>query len=761
MTHPEVQSEQAYVDRAYGLLEAMRTRAESIAPAVIAETRGALAETLMERDALVTSALRRASQLEIGDEALVFGRTDRSAGDCLYIGRVAVPDENLEPVVIDWRAPAAAPFYRATPHHPMDLVRRRHLICKGRRILDIDDEIFDSAAAERSDLVLMGEAALLAALERSRTGRMRDIVATIQAEQDAIIRAPLEGVLVVQGGPGTGKTAVALHRAAYLLYTHRRHLQSSGVLVVGPNPIFLRYIEHVLPSLGEREVRLATVGQLLPQIRAEASDPVNTARIKGDLRMIEVLANAIAAYQRPIAKTRSFLFQDAVLRLTPQESERIVSSVRRSTPNYAEGRKRVAARLSSLLYRRWLSRSPLTARSRPRSNTAIYRRRLAAFRRSLGSVPSFRKLLDEMWPALTPQRLVRELLGSGESMRDAARGILTEEEQRWILKKRSAWSEHDVALIDEAAALIGVSPRRTPRRKPPVHDDSERWAIERTLDDLGIQGVDLRAEAAERMYSTYRAAWGDDGEDSDSRTTFGHLLVDEAQGLSPIQWRMLARRCPSQSMTIFGDLGQASGPWAPPSWSDVLEHLELKAPATATELTINYRTPAEVMDLAERVLAATAPGLDPPRSIRKTGMSPAFVRADPGDLIAAVERTVASERAAIAEGRVAVIVSQREAVRLRPRLAGEVGEDLDPLDAPVAVLTVEEARGLEFDSVVVVEPAQVAAEHPNGLRALYVALTRTTKRAAIVFSEPLPAPLADSPSSKAGSRFYKPRSDAS
>src|SRR5947209_20318597 len=360
--HPDLESEQAHIEHAYSRLDAMRASASATLRDAFSQTAGGTFQARTERDVIVRTTLSRLDQLQIGTEPLVFGRIDRAAaegeglGESFHIGRLAVSDDDQEPLVVDWRAPVAEPFYRATGMEPMGLVRRRHFLTEGRRVTGIEDELFGAGAAEaatdtRLALRMAGPGALLAALERTRSGRMRDIVATVQREQDEIIRAPLPGVLVVQGGPGTGKTAVALHRAAYLLYTYRFPLERQGVLVVGPNPLFLRYIEHVLPSLGESGVDLSTIGGLVQDTKAVGEDTPATARVKADARMTDVLAKAVRDRQRPLPADVEIPFGAHLLRFTAAASAEVVNAVKRRPGGHNARRRQV----ETLVFRRLLA----------------------------------------------------------------------------------------------------------------------------------------------------------------------------------------------------------------------------------------------------------------------------------------------------------------------------------------------------------------------------------------------------------------------
>jgi DNA helicase IV len=716
----EIASEQAYADRAYARLEAVRAAAHRDATrAMGAQERGFAARA--ERESLVVARASRAAHLDVGDEALVLGRIDHADGTRIYVGRVGVTDDARTPLVVDWRAPAAEAFYRATGAHPMGVVRRRHFLSRGREIVHLDDELLDASSRRVRDLVLVGEAALLRAVERSRSGRMRDIVATIQAEQDEIIRAPHDGVLVVQGGPGTGKTAVALHRAAYLLYTHRDRLERQGVLLVGPSAVFLRYVEHVLPSLGEHAVTLATCAELVDGIAAMAMDNPDVERLKGDAGMVDVLRRAIAYRQRPLDAPVKALYDGELLVLTPKDTARIVREVRRAAATHNAGRPLVARRVLDLLADRYLTELRASARAGARSRRLDARlsdEERGELYEALLDDRRVRAALDAMWPALTPAQLLAGLYVSEEWR---ARGCIP-----------GAWTPADVALLDEAAVLLG--PLAARRRTGPTIDEEERWMIERMLDDLAEFDPIIRAERdtfAER-YVGARASLDEDGDARVARRTFGHVVVDEAQDVSPMQWRMLARRCPSSSMTVVGDLGQASH--AGGSWDDVAAHVGC-APRVA-ELTINYRTPAEVMDAAACVLAHAAPDVRPPRSVRHAGVPPVVHCAR--NLPAAAARVARAERRALEDGTLAILAPAGLVESIRDRV-GAPADAQAALDAPIAVLPVRAAKGLEFDVVLVVEPAHIAAE--SGYGALYVALTRPTQRLVLIHAEPLPAEL--------------------
>ncbi len=584
---------------------------------------------------------------------------------------------------------------------------------------------------------LSGSATLLSALSRSRTGRMRDIVATVQREQDEIIRSPLSGVLVVQGGPGTGKTAVALHRAAYLLYTYRFPLESQGVLVVGPNPLFLRYIEHVLPSLGETGVEMSTVGRLYHQAIATAAESRERATLKGDARMARFLARAVAGRERPLRRAVQVPYGPVVLTLAPEATAEIVTAVKRRSGTHNARRRQVEQLLWRRLHAQLMEARARTAQDNPRvgaewtspladddldndaeAGPAINELTPPELGTDLRRLPVVAEALDRMWPLLTPQELLHDLFGAPPLIELAGRRLLSDEEQQLLTRPRSAvaesvaWTEADLALLDEARALLGPLPRR-------------RTGPERLRDGEAVA-------------------------DEDAIRSFGHIVVDEAQDLSPMQWRMLGRRSLSSSMTIVGDIAQATGTWAPRSWSEALAHLPTKRGSKVVELTVNYRTPSEIMDLASRVLEAAAPDMVAPQSVRTTGVHPRFLASEPEHWRAAVARVVAEESAAVlaesASGGTIGVILPPSMVDAASKALSDAGVEFGSLEAgalddTVTVVAVGAVKGLEFDSVVVVEPARIVAESAQGLRALYVALTRATRRLAIVYSEPLPEPL--------------------
>jgi DNA helicase IV len=674
--------------------------------------RGGTEQARFEREVIFDTIAQRLVQLHLGDATLVFGRIDtepptaapnghgngegvagRALGDAYYIGRVAVADPNQEVVVVDWRAPVAEPFYRATGRSPMGLARRRHFATRGPKLLDIEDELFgDRALGLGADDGISGHGALISALETARSGRLGDIVATIQGEQDEIIRAPMPGLLVVQGGPGTGKTVVALHRAAYLLYTHRFPLEDQGVLVVGPNRLFLGYIEQVLPSLGEAGVELAVLGDLIDPVRVRDRDTPLAARVKGDARMVKVLAKAVRDRKRPLRRDLVVGYGLTRLRVTVADSERIVADARRRARHHNGGRRFVEAGLFEALAAS--SRSPLDA---------------GEVRSRLRHDPLVREALERMWPVLTPAELLHDLYGSKGLLELAGRHHLSDEEVAALRRPRSEtvdaviWRTDDVPLLDEARALLGATPK------------------------------------------------GKKHGDSDEVRTYGHIVVDEAQDLSPMQLRMLGRRSLNGSMTIVGDIAQSTGAWAHASWDEVVDLLPQRREPRRAELTVGYRIPGPNMDLAARVLVEAAPELTPPRSVRQDGRPPRVVPAAAldGGLVATVLRTTLEEVAAVGTGNVAVIAPSSLVDALSAAFsAAEVEHGVathSGLANQITIVPVGMVKGLELDATVVVEPATILAEEPQPMRSLYVALTRATKLLTIVHERPLPPVLLPGP----------------
>ncbi|MEV0388825.1 ATP-binding domain-containing protein [Nonomuraea sp. NPDC050643] len=740
-------TEQRTVSWLYGLLDVARLRAQTTLREVYARGGGSgTRQAMVEREAMAAEQSRRLAQLNAVERGLCFGRVDDGSGRSTYIGRVGLRDEGHESVLIDWRAPAARPFYVATATDPGGLVRRRHLHLKDRLVVGIDDEVFDLERMSDGDRrALVGEAALLAALRRGRTGRMGDVVATIQTEQDRVIRASLQGALVVQGGPGTGKTVAALHRAAYLLYTHRDTLERRGVLVVGPNAMFLRYIGQVLPALGETQVVMTTVGEMFPGVRAVAADGPAAAVVKGDVRMAEVVAGALELRRRAPEGDLVVELDGLRLRVPHTTCVRLRDRARavRLPHNMArklyvtemlkELAKAEARALEESLHIEELDVDEPELTEPLDLEADLDELDLELASRRLWGEPPVRRAVEDLWPELTPRRLVSELLASPEALWSVAPPGL--DWQELVRPLEAEWTVGDVPLLDEAAELLGEddSARRVAGRLAEEEWAEQELYAQEVLESTGVadEGVFDRADVlAERHADDGAGLTTADRAAADRSWAYGHVIVDEAQELSPMAWRMVMRRVPAKSLTVVGDVAQTGSAAGARSWGEVLDPF-LKGRWREERLLVNYRTPVEIMRVAADVLAAYAPEQEPPDSVREGGAEPRAVRLP----VAGLPELVASELAEIGEGRLGVVVPDArhaEVARVLPE---------GDLDAPVVVLTVTQAKGLEFDAVVVVDPAGIIGQSPQGGQDLYVAVTRATRRLTVVHERDLPAVL--------------------
>lgn len=739
-----VQVEQVYLTTFYETLDRVRDRVETRRrEALLEHTRQQ--QALTERDVRVRDLGARLTRLDAAEDGLCFGRLDDDQGEVLHIGRIGLSDEDYEPLLVDWRAPAARPFYIATAVARHGVVRRRHIQTRLRRVVDVQDELLDLEAApdgpSQAGRGVAGEAVLLSALEARRTGTMESIVRTIQADQDRIIRSDLAGVLVVQGGPGTGKTAIALHRAAFLLYTHREQLEKRGILVVGPNPTFLKFIGQVLPSLGEEGVRLVTVAELYPGLTATRPEPAEVAEVKGRAVLADVVAVAVLDRQEVPAEPVRVTVDRTTLTLDPATCERVRHSARERRLQHNLARPFFVRDIITALtdqYADIVGADPLGGEN------LLDEYDLAELRKEVVAEPAVQDLLDRLWPSLTPQRLLLDLFGDEDRLASAA-PQLSALDREHLLRYGDDWSPADVPLLDEAAELLGaddqeVARERARRARAVAYaqgsldlltgsastdfDEDEESELLTARDILDAERLAERYEAGDDRSLAERAG-------ADRQWTYGHVIVDEAQELSPMAWRSIARRCPLRSMTLVGDVAQTGAAGGGTSWQQALRSTFSDRWRLA-ELTVNYRTPAEVMELAAHVLTVVDPTAEPPRSVRATGVRPWHEEVPPAEQAAYVSKVV---REQVEHGLVGVLTSRHRLELVREAI-GDIRD--------VSVLTVTGAKGLEFDSVLVVDPDGILTESPRGIRDLYVALTRCTRELGVIHSGPLPDVLRDS-----------------
>jgi DNA helicase IV len=774
-TH-EVAKEQEYVAMLYSNLDQERQHAGDEIVALLRESAGQARDQL-ERDARITHLRDREAALDAAEHGLCFGRIDRQDGQRYYIGRIGLRDRNSagDALLLDWRAPAARPFYLATAASPEGLRRRRHLTTRRRRVVRVDDELLTGEGAV-GDERLVGEGALMAALTAGRSGRMKDVVATLQREQDEAVRSTHSGVLVVQGGPGTGKTAVALHRAAYLLYNHPE-IARRGVLVVGPSPHFLAYVSDVLPGLGETRAVLSTVAELFPGVRADRVESPQIAQVKGKLEMAEVIAAAVRARQSSdepvtlevdgdlLTLSVEFLHQareharagrlahnlarvgfhrrvvHELARLAALAADRRMAEVEEGfEAEIAAADRALTGELDSLP----ATIDEAAALSHDAADTAQLVRELAVH-------PRVQALLGRLWPNLTPMRLLDDLFADPQGL--PAIGGLTDAEVALLTRAPGqGWTEADVPLLDEAAALLGEDARA--RRRRADREEAEQIAYAQgVLDITGNDEDDENIPVAQMMSARALAARHrpDDARTlaeraaADLTWAYGHVVVDEAQELSAMAWRALIRRCPSGSMTVVGDLAQTHNPAGAVSWPEVLaphvgDRLRL------LRLNVNYRTPVEIMRVAARVLARTGSGESPPTSVRHGGHEPWRAEVQASHLAEAAASWAQREFERPSDERAAILVPEPALDEVRRAVLAQVptasaGAQVD-LQQRVVVLTVAQAKGLEFDSVLVVDPAAVLTGR-RGLNDLYVATTRATREIGFLCPDPVPVELED------------------
>ncbi|GAA3334327.1 ATP-binding domain-containing protein [Curtobacterium albidum] len=744
MSEPtEIDRERGYVDGLFARLDELTAEAEQR----LAETRrqavGGNHQSRSERDAYARLYEDTIATLDRVGDRLVFGRLEVSEPDddedtFRYIGRVGLRDDEHRPLLLDWRVPGASAFYQATAAHPMGMRARRHLTLDGRTVVGVEDEVFDATLYDDERTHLQGEGALLAAVTAERTGRMTDIVATIQGEQDRIIRSPLEGVLIVQGGPGTGKTAVALHRAAYLLYSHRERLRGSGVLMVGPSSAFLTYIEQVLPSLGETGVVMASLGSLYPGLHATTHDHGDVAAVKGSAQMAALLRRAVRS--RQVVPTASVTLDVEGERLTVPP-QLVADAMKRAQDR---GKPHNVARVTFNKIALDAMTRLLADQLRERGTT-VDEADEKVLREDIRSSYDARVLLNTAWLPLPPEKFLEDLYARPNWLASLTPDWTPAKRALLERPRGSGFTIEDVPLLDEAAELLGPfdptggAAKRRAKASHARDVENARQAIE----NMGVEGIVTAeqvagsfAEGGDPRTTAERAA-------EDREWTYGHIVVDEAQELSPMQWRVLARRNPLRSFTIVGDMAQGSSPAAARSWDDVVGALARRRRGRAplvpiehriAELTVNYRTPRSIVQAAGAFADAAGLAVTRTEAVRD-GDPVDRVSVSRALLLDTVAELVLSERDRIGSGTVGVIVPEASVAAVRERLAATQA-DVRGLGSPrpgsVTVLTGTDAKGLEFDGVLLVDPERVGADAARAAAAIYVAMTRPTRRLVVI-----------------------------
>ncbi|MFZ5845808.1 MAG: HelD family protein [Actinomycetota bacterium] len=694
--------EQEFVDRVYLQLEQSAKNAQELAKEGYGRARLGHEGGLVERDAMVFQAAKRLATLNAAHEGLVFGRLDLGAEgeDPRYIGRIGLRDENRDSLLIDWRAPAAAVFYQATAADPQGVVRRRVLRCQGQKVVAIEDDLLDAEHPLAEKLPIVGEGALMAQLSRARDRSMHSIVATIQAEQDKAIRAPGKGVTLITGGPGTGKTVVALHRAAYLLYSDRRRYETGGVLIIGPSGVFMRYIERVLPSLGETAVALRSLGEVVDGVKAVRHDDPAVADVKGTARMAELLRRLARQAVPSAPREIRIFYRDENIVLGSRE----LGGVRRQLLSQGK-RNRVLPKVPhALLDVMWRQVRGERGRERGRDD----------FNREMLDNGAFLDFVRAWWPPLDATEVLR-WAADPELLTRVGEGVLSQEDTALLAKSwtsgATGWSVEDVPLLDELRYALGDLPEKS--------EDDEEDPLAHLTDELTREVTTV----ADRGWSPTEARTTTRLEDD----TYAHVLVDEAQDLSPMQWRMVGRRGRTASWTVVGDPAQSSWP-VPAEASRARDEAFGDKPRHEFHLSTNYRNSKEIYDFAAAYAERVGLDADLPNAVRSTGVAPEERSVD--DLESGV-RTAVGELAQAVEGTVGIVVpaARRTSVQGWLDRWDELGDDrLGGADARIAVLTGLDTKGLEFDAIVVVEPGEIEVESVTGRATLYVVLTRATQR---------------------------------
>ena len=733
-----VAEEQEFVDRAYSRLDQLRSQYREQRQKIDANHGVGNAQGWTERDALATHFAELSSRLDNVEERLVFGRLDMKDHATHYIGRISLLDEHSAPLLVDWRAPISAPFYQATAQEPLGVVRRRHIATRARTVTSVEDELLDVDQAQHQGLTLQGEGALMSALSSARSGRMGDIVATIQGEQDRVIRASDRGILVVQGGPGTGKTAVALHRAAYLLYTQRERLERSGVLIIGPSRTFLRYIEQVLPSLGESGVVQMTIGDIVPGLSAQDDDPVDIAAIKGRAAFSRILREAVRLIPRLPDRDQVLQVWNRRVTLRIKDVQEALSRARRSGRPHNVARESFAMGLMELLAGR------LIVEAGDASSTAdIDPDDLRTWMSEIRDSVDARRAINLAWMPTQAPAFLRKLWSRpdllSQANRKAGTPLSVEDLSLLYRAQDEPLTISDIPLIDELEELLGTLDLASAqkRRAEEQREKEERERANEALKATGLGGgivtADMLMRQTQEAPSLRPLA---ERARADRSWTYGHIVIDEAQDLSPMAWRCLLRRCPSRSMTVVGDLDQKRGHRRPNSWKQALGPAA-RAFSEEFVLSISYRTPRALTRIAQAVMAQHGtPVLYPMEAVRDvpdcyqvSHTHKDTLKECVSQVVSAMEERLDREEGE-GKGRICVIVPDAQAQLWH---ADESGASA--LDQRVSYLTAAGSKGLEFDSVVVVEPGEILEQ---GSGDLFVALTRATHDLHAVTTTQLP-----------------------
>ena len=733
-----VAEEQEFVDRAYSRLDQLRSQYREQRQKIDANHGVGNAQGWTERDALATHFAELSSRLDNVEERLVFGRLDMKDHATHYIGRISLLDEHSSPLLVDWRAPISAPFYQATAQEPLGVVRRRHIATRARSVTSVEDELLDVDQAQLQGLTLQGEGALMSALSSARSGRMGDIVATIQGEQDRVIRASDRGILVVQGGPGTGKTAVALHRAAYLLYTQRERLERSGVLIIGPSRTFLRYIEQVLPSLGESGVVQMTIGDIVPGLSAQDDDPVDIAAIKGRAAFSRILREAVRLIPRLPDRDQVLQVWNRRVTLRIKDVQEALSRARRSGRPHNVARESFAMGLMELLAGR------LIVEAGDASSTAdIDPDDLRTWMSEIRDSVDARRAINLAWMPTQASAFLRKLWSRpdllAQANRKAGTPLSVEDLSLLYRAQDEPLTISDIPLIDELEELLGTLDLASAqkRRAEEQREKEERERANEALKATGLGGgivtADMLMRQTQEAPSLRPLA---ERARADRSWTYGHIVIDEAQDLSPMAWRCLLRRCPSRSMTVVGDLDQKRGHRRPNSWKQALGPAA-RAFNEEFVLSISYRTPRALTRIAQAVMAQHGtPVLYPMEAVRDvpdcyqvSHTHKDTLKECVSQIVSAMEERLDREEGE-GKGRICLIVPDAQAQLWH---ADESGASA--LDQRVSYLTAAGSKGLEFDSVVVVEPGAILDQ---GSGDLFVALTRATHDLHAVTTTQLP-----------------------